>query len=230
MNAKNFHHENENKKMVEESQPVSNPERHRIYKRSDSIVFMKTKESFGGLSNMAGGFPLNVNRINIRTSEALYQACRFPHNADLQNLIISQASPMSAKMKSKPSRGETRSDWDAVRVKVMRWCLRVKLAQNWESFSALLLQTGGLPIVEESGKDDFWGAKPTSESTLAGENILGRLLMELRDLILSKDREYLLIVLPLSIENFLLENRTIGIISSNDFEKNQHAASQADLF
>jgi hypothetical protein len=27
-------------------------------------------------------------------------------------------------------------------VKIMRWCLRVKLAQNWREFSRLLLATG----------------------------------------------------------------------------------------
>jgi hypothetical protein len=41
-------------------------------------VFYKAKEVFGGLSNMAGGFPLVVNGIHILTSEALYQACYFP--------------------------------------------------------------------------------------------------------------------------------------------------------
>ena len=30
----------------------------RTYYRADSVVFLKTKEAFGGLSNMAGDFPL----------------------------------------------------------------------------------------------------------------------------------------------------------------------------
>ena len=51
----------------------------REYERSNAVVFLKTSEAFGGLSNMAPGFPLCVNGIAIRTSEALYQACRFPH-------------------------------------------------------------------------------------------------------------------------------------------------------
>ena len=50
----------------------------REYDRAKSAVFRKTKERFGALSNMAGGFPLHVNGVKIRTSEALYQACRFP--------------------------------------------------------------------------------------------------------------------------------------------------------
>jgi type I restriction enzyme S subunit len=50
---------------------------------------------------MAAGFPLVVNDIAIRTSEALYQACRFPHRPDVQHEIIAQASPLVAKMKSR---------------------------------------------------------------------------------------------------------------------------------
>ena len=49
----------------------------RIYQRDQCVVFLKTKEVFGGLSNMAGGYGLRVNGIHIPSSEALYQACRF---------------------------------------------------------------------------------------------------------------------------------------------------------
>ena len=81
--------------------PLSSPEDElmgtavetRSYERQDSVVFCKTNEEFGGLSNMAPGFPLRVNGIDILTSEALYQACRFPHLPDVQRLIITQKSP-----------------------------------------------------------------------------------------------------------------------------------------
>lgn len=154
----------------------------RIYARNACVSFRSTKEKYGGLSNMAPGFPLRVNNILIRTSEALYQACRFPHLPHVQRLIIGEASPMTAKMKSKPHRKDSRPDWDEVaRLRVMRWCLRVKLGQHWNQFGALLLATGDLPIVEDSHKDDFWGAKPTEDGTLVGRNVLGRMLMELRE-------------------------------------------------
>ena len=164
------------------TEPSNRDNQLRTYHRTDSAVFLKTKEKYGGLSNMAGGFPLVVNDIKIRTSEALYQACRFPHIPEIQRLIIEQRSPMTAKMKGKPHRQNSRPDWDVVRVKIMRWCLRVELAQNWDSFSERLLETGDLPIVEQSRRDDFWGAKPVDKDTLIGVNALGRLLMELREL------------------------------------------------
>ena len=179
------------------------------YSRAKCIVFLKTKEAFGGLSNMAGGFPLLVNSIQILTSEALYQACRFPHLPAIQQEIIIQKSPMAAKMKSKPHRGKMRMDWDQVNVNIMRWCLKVKLAQNWDSFSALLLETEGRSIVEQSRKDAFWGAKPIDDNTLVGMNVLGQLLMELRESIKTVEKEKLLLVDPLAIPDFLLDGQPI---------------------
>ena len=191
----------------------------RTYDRSTSVVFLKTHESFGGLSNMAGGFPLCVNGSRIRTSEALYQVCRFPHLPEVQRLIIEQKSPMTAKMKSKPYRRDSRQDWDNVRVKVMRWCLRVKLAQNWQEFGKLLLETGERPIVEDSRKDDFWGAKPTDDQTLVGMNALGRLLMELREAVKNENRDTFLHVKPLAIPDFLLFGKLIGEVGLKEAEQ-----------
>jgi ribA/ribD-fused uncharacterized protein len=148
----------------------------------------------------------------IRTSEALYQACRFPHLPEVQRLIIAQASPMTAKMKSKPYRKDTRPDWNRVRVKVMRWCLEVKLAQNWAKFSQLMLQTGNQPIVEESRRDEFWGAKPVDDQTLVGMNMLGRLLMELREAVKSKGSDQLQVVDPPDIPKFFLFGRPVAAI------------------
>lgn len=186
----------------------------RSYERAQSIVFLKTKEAFGGLSNMAGGFPLRVNGIRIFTSEALYQACRFPHLPDVQRIVLDEPSPMTSKMKTKPYRQNSRPDWDQVRVRVMRWCLRVKLVQNWKAFGDLLLATDDKPIVEESRKDDFWGANSVDEHTLVGMNVLGRLLMELREEFKSDRRDALLKVDPLPISDFLLMGQPIPAIEA----------------
>lgn len=195
----------------------------RTYLREECVVFCKTTEAYGGLSNMAAGFPIRVNGVRIRTSEALYQACRFPHLPDVQRLIIDEASPMTAKMKSKPYRKDSRPDWEQVRVKIMRWCLRVKLAQNWSAFSLLLLTTGDRAIVEESRKDDFWGAKVVNAHTLRGMNVLGRLLMELREEIKQRKREQFQRVEPLSLAEFLLLDKSITAVDGF-LVQGQHAA------
>lgn len=154
----------------------------------------------------------------IRTAEALYQACRFPHLPDVQQMILSEASPMTAKMRAKPYRDETRPDWDDVRVPIMKWCLRVKLVANWEKFSSLLLSTDNRPIVEDSRKDDFWGAKPSNDSMLEGRNVLGRLLMELREKLV-RDPSSLRVIRPVPIDNFFLLSVRIEEISVDIFNE-----------
>lgn len=173
---------------------------------------------------MAPGYPIKVNGITIKTSEALYQACRYPNLPDVQCMIIDQYSPMTAKMKSKLYRSQTRSDWDNVRVKIMRWCIETKLICNWEKFGSLLLSTKDMPIVEESARDAFWGAEPIDEYTLKGVNALGRLLMEIRDRYkrFDKTKKYI-ILYPPNIDNFLLFSKPIEpIVIENNFKNDDN--------
>jgi len=165
------------------------------FSRTGSVVFRATKDKWGGLSNMAAGYPLLINGHLFRTSEALYQALRYADDKSedgelIQELIQREKSPMAAKMVSKKYYPLTRDDWDNTRVKIMDWCLRAKLHAHWDKFSTLLIATGDLPIVEESHKDRFWGAVaiPGSDNQLAGENMLGSLLVRLRDQINAGDQ------------------------------------------
>lgn len=183
----------------------------RTYRIDEVVSFRKTGEEFGGLSNMAPGFPLRIAGISLRTSEALYQACRFPHMPEVQRLIVTEMSPMTAKMRSKPYRTESREDWDEIRVRVMKWCLRIKLAQNWSKFGEILLRTGDRAIVEDSRKDDYWGAIKDRRGELHGKNVLGRLLMELREK-LKHDPGGLRQVAPLKLDNFTLLGRDIPVV------------------
>lgn len=194
---------------------MAQPSQVRTYYPAESAVFLKTNERFGGLSNMAPGFPIVLNGVRIRTSEALYQACRFPRRPDVQRQIIDDPSPMTAKMRSKPFRSDTRPDWDAVRVKIMRWCLRVKLAQNWQTFGKLLLSTADMPIVEKKvRRKDFWGATEQPDGTLVGMNVLGRLLMELREQLKGDEAESLRFIEPLAIPDFLLFGEPIEAVQA----------------
>jgi len=189
----------------------------RSYCIDECASFRKTNEKFGGLSNMAGGYPIVVNNIYIRTSEALYQALRYPDYPEIQKEIIEQKSPMTAKMVSKKYRNEkTRADWDIKRIAIMRWCLKVKLIQNFDSFSNLLLETGDMPIVEESRKDQFWGALVKNEEVLEGTNALGRLLMELRENCVSNSLKS---VPPLNLQNFKFYGKDIiDVVNIEDKE------------
>jgi ribA/ribD-fused uncharacterized protein len=205
-------------------EPMNGPLEQRTYTPAEVVVFRKTNETFGGLSNMAPGFPVIVNQVRFMTSEALYQCCRYPDAPEVQKLIASQSSPMTAKMKSKRYRDATRADWDNIRVRVMRWCLRVKLAENLTTFGQLLLSTGDKPIVEHSAKDQFWGAKAQDGEALTGVNVLGRLLMELREQLRSSPNDFQEIPPP-QIPNFLLFGRPVGVITARDAQPNSPGAS-----
>lgn len=187
----------------------------RTYRRAECVTFQKTSEEFGGLSNMAPGFPLQVNGLRIGTSEVLYQACRFPHLIDVQRMLLTERSPMTAKMKSKPFRQESRPDFEVIKVTVMRWCLRIKLLQNRDRFARLLLATGERPIVEVSRKDPYWGAQVDDDGdALIGGNVMGRLLMELREYLRSDRADALRgPVAPPPIPVFLLLGIPIGTVT-----------------
>lgn len=179
------------------------------------VVFFKVTEEFGALSNMAGGYPLRVNGIAIFSSEALYQACRFPHQPEWRREIISQQSPMAAKMKSKKEgrrKHHSRLDWEEVQIIIMNWVLRVKVAQHYHQMSRLLRATGNRPIVEKSRNDRFWGAVEQEDGVLRGRNQLGQLLMELRKFVEIMTQEDFAEVQPLSIPDFLLLGKPIEIV------------------
>jgi ribA/ribD-fused uncharacterized protein len=180
----------------------------RTYNKNEVLTFSKTTGKFGGLSNMAAGYSLFVNETNIANSEILYQACRFPLFPIIQEEIISQTNPMDAKEISRKYNQFTRQDWETVKFDVMRWCLQIKLIQNFEKFSELLLSTEDNIIVEYSTKDSTWGAMPVGTDTLRGKNALGRLLMEIREVHL-KSSEELEYVKPLNIPAFLLFDNPI---------------------
>lgn len=191
----------------------------RTYKQEESVVFRKTREAYGGLSNMAPGYPLMVNGLRVRTSEVLYQACRYPHIPEVQEVLLAERSPMTAKMRTKPYRERSRPDWERARTRVMRWCLRVKLAQNWDKFSRLLLSTAPRPIVELSTRDPFWGAQPRDDGRLVGANVLGRLLMELRDEVQTKGHEGFILIPPPKLQDVLLLGQPIQPVVAG----NRHA-------
>lgn len=152
----------------------------RQYKKNECITFKSTKGKFGALSNMAPGFPLHIDSIIIKNSEALYQALRFPDFPEIQSKIISFPSPISAKNFGREHIDKSRSDWNQNRFKIMKFCLELKLHQNMDTFSKILLQTKELPIVEFTEIDKVWGATDEGEF-YSGTNALGRLLMELRE-------------------------------------------------
>jgi len=179
------------------------------YDLSQVISFYKVDETYGGLSNMSGKyFHLQVNDILVRSSESLYQCLRFTSHTDIQREILENKSPKGSKMVSKKYRKEfTREDFDEIKVELMYWCLKVKLCSHPLLFGGLLDRTGDKEIVEISNSDRFWGCvkEKENENLVTGENVLGKLLMDLRSYYReNKGKMSLLKVSPLEINDFKL--------------------------
>jgi ribA/ribD-fused uncharacterized protein len=150
----------------------------RKYIINDVISFYRTNEKFGLLSNMKGRLMLHVNGMKFYSSEAIYQALKFSQ-IDIQNKIACEKSPIIAKRIAQGYKNEIRNDWERNKNNIMRLVLRIKALQC-QDFCNLLLSTKDT-IVEISRKDDYWGAKKINNDELFGKNVLGRLLMELRE-------------------------------------------------
>ncbi len=190
----------------------------REYQIKNVIAFAKTDGHFGALSNMAPGFNLFINEVNIQSSEILYQVCRFPLFPNIQEEIIRTQNPMDAKKISRQYIQYSRQDWDNVKFKIMKWCLEVKLIQNFDKFSDSLLSTDDKTIVEYSTKDAVWGAiLKDDKTTLVGKNALGRLLMELREKVKSGNINKSTVILPPNISAFLLFGNLIEEVRNDEY-------------
>jgi ribA/ribD-fused uncharacterized protein len=189
----------------------------RIYNSSEVIAFRSTKEEFGGLSNMAPGYSIRVNDVIIPSAEALYQACRFPLFPHIQEEIINQNSPMTAKMISRKYTNLTRQDWEQIKYTVMYWVLKVKLSQNFDKFSNILKKTENKSIVELSNKDKDWAVVFDGKDTLKGKNALGRLLMQLRSEFVFEN-DSIECVSPPNINGFMLYGSEVEIVCNPAME------------
>ncbi|WP_217577346.1 NADAR family protein [Mesorhizobium sp. GbtcB19] len=135
------------------------------------------EQDFYVLSNFSA-FTL-LNRVGIRfdTSEAAYHWEKFagvaPHIADY---ISAAPSAHDAFKHAENFKHLRRPDWDDVKVDIMRDILRAKVRQH-DYVCRKLLATGDRELVENSWRDDFWGWGPNGD----GQNMLGKLWMEIRD-------------------------------------------------
>jgi ribA/ribD-fused uncharacterized protein len=146
------------------------------------IAFTKVKLPFGWLSNMAP-YALPYEGKVWPTAEALFQALRYD-DEEIRERIRSQRSPMAAKFVARnkdthPKRTvvpKTERD-----VENMRQVLRLKFT-HYPKLRRALINTYPYDIIEDCARrgDTFWGAKLV-DGQWWGDNVLGNLLMDLRD-------------------------------------------------
>ena len=123
---------------------------------------------------------INTYTYDFETSEQAYHAERFGHDRTLVNEVYRARSAHEAFRFAQANKHRQRPDWNAVKVDVMRDVLRAKASQH-EYVRRKLLATGDRELIENSWRDDFWGWGPNRD----GQNMLGKLWMEIRSELLS---------------------------------------------
>jgi ribA/ribD-fused uncharacterized protein len=138
------------------------------------VRFYSVADEFGDFSNFAA-FPINLDGEVWPTSEHYFQAQKFGDRA-YRRKIRTAKTPMIAARLGRDRSQRLRNDWESVKDDVMRKAVRAKFQQHGE-LSELLLSTGDENIVEHTTNDSYWGDGGDG----SGRNILGRILMEIRD-------------------------------------------------
>jgi len=144
----------------------------------------KIDGEWGVFSNFART-PLLVEGKEFDTSERLFQVMKMATKEAQTSVYEVKGSPkMRAKHIAKVTPEQIRPDWPQIIVDVMKFCLMTKYGQS-SDFREALDRSKGMAIVEDQTsfprKDaDTWGVK-LKDGKYVGPNLLGRLLMELRD-------------------------------------------------
>ena len=119
--------------------------------------------------------------MTYKSAEQLFQMMKFADEEVRQAVYDAPNPKYIAKHYEKTHR---RDDWGMMIVDAMKQCLQLKYVQS-EEFRAALEQSKGKYIVEDQSSfkkswADTWGVKKEGDFYV-GPNLMGRLLMELRD-------------------------------------------------
>lgn len=151
------------------------------YPANQCVRIHKIDEEWGIFSNF-GHTPIVIEGVTFDTSERLFQLMKFKDEEPVKAIYYKKGNPkMTAKHWEKTHR---REDWGQMIVDVMKFCLGLKYEQS-EAFRQELERSKGKYIVEDQTSfpkktPDTWGVKQQGDN-FVGPNLLGRLLMELRD-------------------------------------------------
>lgn len=150
------------------------------YPAEQCVIVHKIDEEWGVFSNFSHT-TIVVDGVSFKCSETLFQLMKFKDEDAVKEVYRSNNKRM-AKHWEKTHR---REDWGKMVVDAMKYCLMRKFEQS-EDFRNELERSRGKFIVEDQTsfknkkEPDAWGVK-LKDDHYVGPNLLGRLLMELRD-------------------------------------------------
>jgi len=143
-------------------------------------------DSFSGEYDWLSNFyPVVVyfEDINFPTVEHAYVAAKSKDG--MHKYRVSQVPANQAgKVKRMGRKCRLREDWEMVKISIMKRLLMQKF--SYEDFRVKLLKTGNKTLVEGNyWHDNYWGSCGCGKGPCGyhGKNMLGKLLMEIRDII-----------------------------------------------
>ena len=154
------------------------------YPADKTISFCKVADEWGVLGNFAPT-PLVVDGVMFDCVEKLFQLMKFSDQESRRIIYQQKGQPIKMKAKHQEKVGSIREDWGRIFIDAMKFCLMQKYDQS-EVFRNELNRSQGLFIVEQQANPrrpaDAYSAKLSEDGKIwAGPNIMGRLLMELRE-------------------------------------------------
>lgn len=151
------------------------------YPVAKSVFFHKKTDEHWILSNMAST-PIIVDGVAFKSSEHLFQTMKFATKESAMAVFLSKSPKMTAKHYQKMG-SHRREDWGSIIIDAMKFCLQMKHEQC-SAFREDLAGTEGFYIVEKETprkKEPSGWATYEIGTIFKGPNMMGRLLMELRD-------------------------------------------------
>jgi GTP cyclohydrolase II len=138
------------------------------------IRFYHSDQPWGELSNFSRHAVFLKGRI-WATTEHYYQAQKFA-GTELEERVRVSPTPTEAKRLAHAWSDERRPGWSQRKHRVMLEALQAKFGQH-PDLAARLVSSGRRELVEHTEHDDHWGDGGDG----SGTNMLGRLLMRVRD-------------------------------------------------
>lgn len=146
-------------------------------------MIMEFDGKFAFLSNFYNS-PIEFEGIKYPTVEHFFQAQK-TLNIEERLAIASAATPGQAKRMGR--KVSLRPDWESIKIDIMRIGLELKFKDT--KLRMELLNTGSMPLIEGNHwHDNIWGKCSCDKcKNIIGKNILGKLLMDLRERIHSDE-------------------------------------------
>ncbi len=144
------------------------------------IKFYSHHGDFGCFSNFSN-HSIKLDGKIYKTTENYFQSKKF-EGTEIESKIRKCHSPNEAALLGRSRKFPLRRDWESVKDNVMRKAVLAKFSQH-QDLRDILVDTGDEKLIEHTENDKYWADGGNG----SGKNMLGIILMEIREAIKSTE-------------------------------------------